>query len=259
MDVDDDEDDEVEDEEDDEDEDALADYCKKGIRGVFTFVSQRDDLVVPLKVQMIVAEECPLDTILSFHSTIVMNLISHQAAYCLFAWTTLEDRHGVVVQEEVKRTRHKAALAKYAARGFNIITRDEAKRERDKKHRSSLRSGERWVDDRLAWVIPLDMANRNDVTLSASTLGTPQTMCDPVTLNSWMFGKHEDDPGPSWFGVPLIQFTYISSKLLRFKYTASHEFLHFVKPILCMTGSAEYKKRKEYPSAEFWTWYLNIS
>ncbi|TDL13693.1 hypothetical protein BD410DRAFT_757508 [Rickenella mellea] len=225
-----------------EDEEAV--YRMKGMLGVFTFISQMDDLVAPLKVQMIVTQVCPLDTVLSFHSTVVMNIISYQAAYCLFAWTTLEDRHGVVV--EAKKTRHEAALAKYAARGFHIVSGEEAKCDENHRHRSSLRFGERWVDDRLTWVIPLDMTNVN---LPAPTLGTPNATFDPVTLNSWTFGlKYVENP-------PVIQCRCLSSKLLRFNYIASHSFLRFARPVLHMTGSTEYKKREEYPNSEFWTWW----
>ncbi|TDL15040.1 hypothetical protein BD410DRAFT_756773, partial [Rickenella mellea] len=127
-------------------------YRTNGISDVFTFVSQMDDLMVPLKVQMIVAQVCPFDSVLSYHSTLVMNVISYRAAYCLFAWTTLEERCGVIVER--KRTRHEAARAKYTARGFHIFSAEEAASA--ETYRSSLRFGDRWVGDHLTCTIPLN-------------------------------------------------------------------------------------------------------
>ncbi|TDL14742.1 hypothetical protein BD410DRAFT_168231 [Rickenella mellea] len=90
-------------------EDLGGTYLMSGVHAVFTFVSSLEcHGGIPAKVQMIVVQNSPLECILNFHSTVVMNVITHKAAYCLFAWMTLEERRGVVVED--RRTRQEAAL-----------------------------------------------------------------------------------------------------------------------------------------------------
>ncbi|KAJ4493248.1 hypothetical protein C8R41DRAFT_919720 [Lentinula lateritia] len=68
------------------------------------------------KIQLIATARSPLEAILKFHSTCVMNVITHRRAYCLFARTTFKERCTVVID---RGDRYNATgVEKYRARGF---------------------------------------------------------------------------------------------------------------------------------------------
>ncbi|KAI8989854.1 hypothetical protein BD414DRAFT_570777 [Trametes punicea] len=74
-----------------------------------------------LKVQIIVAKNTPMEVILGFHSTCVMNVISYEKAYCLFPQATLEDRLSLLTSSCRGRSRHRASgIIKYSNRGFTM-------------------------------------------------------------------------------------------------------------------------------------------
>ncbi|KAI0355447.1 hypothetical protein OH77DRAFT_1424945 [Trametes cingulata] len=76
-----------------------------------------------LKVQVIVAKNTPMEAILAFHSTCVMNVISYEKAYCLFPWATLEERRSLLSSScRGRSTRRQAGLDKYARRGFALVS-----------------------------------------------------------------------------------------------------------------------------------------
>ncbi|KAI0677691.1 hypothetical protein C8Q78DRAFT_1066155 [Trametes maxima] len=76
-----------------------------------------------LKVQVIVAKNTPMEAILAFHSTCVMNVISYEKAYCLFPWATLEARRSLLSSSCRGRTKwRESGLLKYTNRGFTIIS-----------------------------------------------------------------------------------------------------------------------------------------
>ncbi|KAH9899411.1 hypothetical protein C8Q73DRAFT_743368 [Cubamyces lactineus] len=76
-----------------------------------------------LKVQIIVAKNTPMEVILGFHSTCVMNVISYEKAYCLFPQATLEERISLLMSSCRGRSRYRApGVAKYHKRGFSMIT-----------------------------------------------------------------------------------------------------------------------------------------
>ncbi|PIL37605.1 transcription factor [Ganoderma sinense ZZ0214-1] len=74
-----------------------------------------------LKVQIIVAKNAPMEVILGFHSTTVMNVISYEKAYCLFPRATLEERRALVSSSCLGRgTPREDGLDKYRRRGWSI-------------------------------------------------------------------------------------------------------------------------------------------
>ncbi|EIW61531.1 uncharacterized protein TRAVEDRAFT_27113 [Trametes versicolor FP-101664 SS1] len=76
----------------------------------------------PLKVQIIVAKNTPMEAILAFHSTCVMNVISYEKAYCLFPRATLEKRLSLLSSSCRGRSKRRSAgLEKYARRGFRML------------------------------------------------------------------------------------------------------------------------------------------
>ncbi|KAI0638623.1 hypothetical protein C8Q77DRAFT_1215387 [Trametes polyzona] len=75
------------------------------------------------KVQVIVAKNTPMEAILAFHSTCVMNVISYEKAYCLFPRATLEERRSLLSSSCRGRSKRRATgLAKYTRRGFKMIS-----------------------------------------------------------------------------------------------------------------------------------------
>ncbi|KAH9899412.1 hypothetical protein C8Q73DRAFT_320240 [Cubamyces lactineus] len=80
-----------------------------------------------LRIQLIVAKETPMEVILGFHSTCVMNVISYAKAYCLFPQATLEDRLSMFINSpsddtlSQKPERYQRAVIKYTERGFTFV------------------------------------------------------------------------------------------------------------------------------------------
>ncbi|KAI0681752.1 hypothetical protein C8T65DRAFT_535630, partial [Cerioporus squamosus] len=74
------------------------------------------------KVQVIIPSSrhsSPLETILNFHSTCVMNVIMHNAVYSLYPYATFEQNSALVLMQD-KLARTIAGLEKYASRGFRL-------------------------------------------------------------------------------------------------------------------------------------------
>ncbi|KAF5340169.1 hypothetical protein D9758_014990 [Tetrapyrgos nigripes] len=71
---------------DQDDDFAWEGYRGNGMAEVFNF--QKSDK----KVQVITCVQTPIEVILNFHSTCVMNVISHSHGYSLFPRATFEDR-----------------------------------------------------------------------------------------------------------------------------------------------------------------------
>ncbi|KAJ4464241.1 hypothetical protein C8J55DRAFT_407604, partial [Lentinula edodes] len=76
----------------------------------------------PRQIQLVATKYSPLKTILSFHSTCVMNVVTHRAAYCLYPKLTLESRATLLVDMEIPLTEVQAyAVDKYVRRGFSVL------------------------------------------------------------------------------------------------------------------------------------------
>ncbi|KAH8092523.1 hypothetical protein BXZ70DRAFT_1010836 [Cristinia sonorae] len=182
------------------------DYWSMGtkyIKGVYTFIKPSLVENAPdLQVQCIVTENAPLDVVLSFHSTCVMNVISYEKAYCLYPRATLHDHH-TVINDLPPSSSQPAALSKYKERGFTIcndIRCDEAVVD------ISFRLWNRSIGDSLCWSIPLDMEGVGPGYLLP---GKHQPLShDPVSISQWRL-------------IP-------STTHLRFyKETYTHPFLYF--------------------------------
>ncbi|KAH9899413.1 hypothetical protein C8Q73DRAFT_679801 [Cubamyces lactineus] len=80
-----------------------------------------------LTVQLIVPKKAPMEVILGFHSTCVMNVISYDKAYCLFPQATLEERLALFTsspsEDPFSRStdQYRRAISKYTERGFTFI------------------------------------------------------------------------------------------------------------------------------------------
>ncbi|OJT15482.1 hypothetical protein TRAPUB_7353 [Trametes pubescens] len=112
---------------------AILTFTKPVPRAVHRFVEEESDEQLdvqleerephPLKVQIIVAKNTPMEAILAFHSTCVMNVISYEKAYCLFPRATLEKRLSLLSSSCRGRSKRRSAgLEKYARRGFLMLS-----------------------------------------------------------------------------------------------------------------------------------------
>ncbi|KAF5367969.1 hypothetical protein D9758_004346 [Tetrapyrgos nigripes] len=91
-------------------------YMSNGISEVFNFVKGGK------KIQIIACAEAPMEIILRFHSTCVMNVISHSHAYSLFPRATFHDRISVETPFYVtQENKHQAARDKYIQRGWTMV------------------------------------------------------------------------------------------------------------------------------------------
>ncbi|KAJ6495908.1 hypothetical protein DFH09DRAFT_1002254 [Mycena vulgaris] len=141
-------------------------YLGRGISDVFDF-SKGDR-----KVQLIVACSTPMEIILSFHATCVMNVLSHDHAYALYPEATFVYRDALVIV--TAGAGQEAGRQKYVDRGWKMLDVAESR---------EFGGGPRWVGDRHTWTIPLRPSAHGPVLL------------DLCPLNSWRLVYVDTEPG----------------------------------------------------------------
>ncbi|KAI9010266.1 hypothetical protein DFJ74DRAFT_599414, partial [Hyaloraphidium curvatum] len=97
--------------------DVLLDY-EHGIR-VFTFTKEG------ARVQVIVSNCDVFASVLNFHSTVVLNILTHRAVYSLYPLFTFRDRQSLIlhrVGESLRDPRIRDVITKYRGRGFVFVT-----------------------------------------------------------------------------------------------------------------------------------------
>ncbi|KLO11401.1 hypothetical protein SCHPADRAFT_831197, partial [Schizopora paradoxa] len=119
---------------------------------IFSFVKDKGDPQLERNVQVIVTELNPLISVLNFHSTVVMNFITHKAAYSLFPNTTFEERLTLFTSN--RTIQREQAIHKYAERGWTVVRTLSGFEQENEP--TSFRYGKRWVTDNQSWVIPFD-------------------------------------------------------------------------------------------------------
>ncbi|KAI5886737.1 uncharacterized protein SCHCODRAFT_02602576 [Schizophyllum commune H4-8] len=135
-------------------------YNQRAVLDAFSFV--RGDAVI----QVMVGVHSAIDTVLDFHSTIVMNIISHRSAYSLYPVNTFLKKTGIRFIDLSVGT-----LDKYIDRGFALAKTVTLKQwERMGREMCTLT---RYVGDKSTWIIDLD--------------DTAGTFADSVLFNSWQF------------------------------------------------------------------------
>ncbi|KAK2464967.1 hypothetical protein APHAL10511_003043 [Amanita phalloides] len=142
-----------------------------GVENVFDFVRAGSER----KVQLISATCCPMEVILNYHSTCVMNVITHNMAYSLFPYATFQQHRALVCGPSGEK--RSWAHEKYRERGWEVepyIDIDEMM-----SIRSDFIFGRRWVGDGRCWMIPLQPY----LSEYAETEGVVR---DRITSNSWM-------------------------------------------------------------------------
>ncbi|KAL0953609.1 hypothetical protein HGRIS_004817 [Hohenbuehelia grisea] len=133
--------------------DHLEMYRMRGVSGVFDFKNTYAG--EERKVQLIVSKRCPMEIILNFHSTVVMNVIGFDFAYCLFPKATLE--HRIAIVHSTSGPHQRDARAKYVERGWRMVL---STKELIPVEKSCFVNGRRFLGDAQCWSIPLTEAAR---------------------------------------------------------------------------------------------------
>ncbi|KAL1728527.1 hypothetical protein EV714DRAFT_285616 [Schizophyllum commune] len=104
-------------------------------------------------VQLLVTPTAVMEIILQFHTTGVMNLITHSTAYSLYPRSTFDEGRSLLMKPFSESPKLLDALDKYEDRGLTIVRSigrfeaSDATREFGKRYR--------WVGDAMTWVLPL--------------------------------------------------------------------------------------------------------
>ncbi|TRM60861.1 hypothetical protein BD626DRAFT_406670 [Schizophyllum amplum] len=128
-----------------------TEYDGLSICGVFNF---RRPSYPDAVVQVLVAKHTVVDVLLGFHSTVVMNVITHRAAYSLYPRDTFIHRVGWQSHDAQGGVAY-GGIQKYRRRGWNIqeIDSDLAYDVRGRAATSAYRV----AGDDLCWIIPFDV------------------------------------------------------------------------------------------------------
>ncbi|KAJ6530282.1 hypothetical protein B0H19DRAFT_1006407 [Mycena capillaripes] len=159
-------------------------YLGRGIADVLDF--HKGDK----KIQVIVAESTPMETILGFHSTVVMNVITHDNAFALYPRLTFVTKQALVV--ETDGAGQEAGKQKYVDRGWTMIRSPSLSRKSELGVRLL-----RWVGDKFTWTI----------SLPPLTIDTT----DLCRINSWQLDYDFDEETWTTWGM-------LSNRSLRYKY-----------------------------------------
>lgn len=175
------------------------------------------DLVRPEggpKIQVIAADKTPMQVILGFYSTCVMNVISFEKAYSLYPMATFEKRCSLACAREgpIINTAGELARCKYMLRGWSTL-RHVPQQEQDDIH-SPFSTCLRSIADRFSWVLPLDttgVSNENRLT------HIPGLSNDPVHATSWQLGygagSRELTVVYSILAFPYLRYAYALSRV----------------------------------------------
>ncbi|KAL0575574.1 hypothetical protein V5O48_006390 [Marasmius crinis-equi] len=90
------------------------DSAERGFAGVYNMIRGEQ------KIQLITAKRSPMDIILRFHSTVVMNVISYAYAYSLYPKATFQKSYGLII-DHCDGAERIFSLQKYIKRGWRMI------------------------------------------------------------------------------------------------------------------------------------------
>ncbi|THG97736.1 hypothetical protein EW026_g4321 [Hermanssonia centrifuga] len=159
----------------------------RGVSTIYTFKKpSAHDSANDLKVQIIVAFRSPMEVILNFHSTVVMNVIAWDHAYSLYPQATFEDRLSLYLQP--LRDRDYPAIQKYTRRGWSVTQDVPAYHPLTgiplpSPHTRLFPLTPRWIADKHSWVLPLNTAGLTPPP-SLSPTSVPLSR-DPCFVTSW--------------------------------------------------------------------------
>ncbi|KAI0674150.1 hypothetical protein C8Q78DRAFT_966847 [Trametes maxima] len=227
-------------------------YKLRSVRTVYNFVRARDPISYgKRKVQLIVCRSSPMASLMDFHSTCVMNVITYNAGFSLYPFATFELKVSLVLND--RETNAPAALRKYTKRGWKNIASDSALVQYLERRAFNL-DMPRWVCDGYSWTIPLPTDGLSEPhpekPLSPKTIALPW---DPIAECGWYLLSTEDRI--------LVAFRIISTTVLRWCYTAGDwEYIERLIRFFMAQGRIEHLKVPEGKNwnecMDVWTWYV---
>ncbi|CAK5277957.1 unnamed protein product [Mycena citricolor] len=116
------------------------------------------------KIQLIIASSPPMRIIVLFHSTVVMNIITHAHAFSLYPRPTFIENKFFAIDTSFLPKKIHAARQKYVDRGWRMASKQE---------HAEVSDVARWIGDKFTWPIVLPP--------------TPDSgkVSDMVSINSW--------------------------------------------------------------------------
>ncbi|PPR07902.1 hypothetical protein CVT24_002815 [Panaeolus cyanescens] len=133
---------------------SMAMRQKKGVAGDFIFSSVATFERSQAKVIVVASTDGPIEAILNFHSSIVMNIITHEAAYSLYPLATFE--HCVMAMNHCFHPSEVKCIDKYRSRGWKLMGVDNiaANTASVLKHKC-FGSGIRAIGGTATWILPI--------------------------------------------------------------------------------------------------------
>ncbi|KAJ7722642.1 hypothetical protein DFH07DRAFT_759903, partial [Mycena maculata] len=160
-------------------------YLGRGIADVLDFHKGEK------KIQLVIATETPIETVMSFRSTCVMNILTHDTGYALFPRSTFVTRKALIVT--TVGAGQEAGRQKYIERGWEMVSTPSPSRRSELGVRML-----RWVGDKFTW----------RMRLSLSKPFAP----DLALINSWQLDYNDDDGTWTQYCVvshPNLEYSYI--------------------------------------------------
>lgn len=230
-----------------EEEDVrLARYSN--IAEVYTFkrfVAMSDGEHVELRVQVIQTTYNPIDTIMKYHSTCVMNIITFDAAYSFYPIATFEDRSAL----KIPGSRHRPdVLAKYIKRGWRAYSVLRPGDLAQPYESPFLPNVTRWVGDRHCWTVPLDTSGVTPRT--ALSPSSEQFSWDPSTQNGWTILTTPSSLAS--LSIPEMDTKLIATTVFRYNYLVPSDSLS-----LAIRGWARSQGKLYHGTVtrHNWTWF----
>ncbi|KAG1762103.1 hypothetical protein EV702DRAFT_1166062 [Suillus placidus] len=200
---------------------------------------------VELQIQVIETTNNPIDTIMRYHSTCVMNIITFDAAYSFYPIATFEDRSAL----KIPGSRHRPdVLSKYIKRGWRVHTVFGPKDLAQPYESPFLPNVTRWVGDRHCWTVPLDTSGvKLRTALSPSS---EQFSWDPSTQNGWtMLTKPSTRAS---LRIPEMDVNLIATTVFRYNYIVPSESLSLA---IRDWANSQGKLYHEIVTRSNWTWF----
>ncbi|KAJ7722644.1 hypothetical protein DFH07DRAFT_1067368 [Mycena maculata] len=146
-----------------EDKPPVASYLGRGIADVLDFHKGQK------KIQLIIATATPIEIITSFHSTCVMNILTHDNGYAFYPRSTFVTRKALII-ESIGASKE-AGRQKYVDRGWEMVSAPSVSRQSELGVRML-----RWVDDKFTWRMPLCLPRH--LASDLSPINSWQLECD---------------------------------------------------------------------------------
>ncbi|KAJ8462335.1 hypothetical protein ONZ51_g10967 [Trametes cubensis] len=181
-------------------------HCKQypGVLNIFTFYRQIRG--VPVQVHIVVALRTPIEVILGFHATCMMNVISYNKAYCLFPYATLEEHISFHCAAPSQPAPSQPAWVSAVPPTFTLVDMPRYDPLPTSRRHRLYPHAPRWLGDSHTWTVPLDM----------------RQILPPIQPNPYCPLRTQDPVGLSGFSLQyntinrsiLVQFSVITSAAL---------------------------------------------